>query len=165
MKAELATFADRSTVLFVRTLQAPIERVWAYLTEPDYLAKWLMGGVIAQSVGGDVRLELGATGRVTAFEPPHLLEYTWNEEDASVGPVVNSLVRWELAREGAATRLTLTHTRLPEVELVGHGAGWDTFLQRLAAALDDRELEEFYDLYARIKPQYIAAAQAAGIAM
>ena len=65
-----------------------------------------------------VRFEMGATGRVTAYEPPHLLEYTWSEKDLSRGPIVDALVRWELAEEGGRVRLTLTHSRLAENELL-----------------------------------------------
>ena len=111
---ELATIADRSTLIFVRRLPGPIERVWAYLTDPKLLAQWFSGGIVTDRVGGDVRFEIGATGRVTAYQPPTLLEYTWNEEEASCGPVAGALVRWELAEDGSDVRLTLTHLRLPK---------------------------------------------------
>src|SRR5262250_2180892 len=119
---DLAAIADRSTLIFVRHLRGPIERVWAYLTDPKFLITWFSDGVVADRVGGEVRFDMGATGRVTAYKPPHLLEYTWNEEEASVGPVSNALVRWELSEEGSGVRLTLTHSRLPENEVLAHGA-------------------------------------------
>jgi uncharacterized protein YndB with AHSA1/START domain len=158
-----ATIADRSTLTFVRHLPGPIERVWAYLTDPKSLAKWLSDGIVADRVGGEVRFDMGATGRVTAYEPPHLLEYTWNEEDASCGPVADSVVRWELAEEGSGVRLTLTHARLPEIEVLGHGAGWHAFLERLAACIDGREPDPIAELFARLKAEYVPLVQAAGI--
>lgn len=161
---DLATMTDRSTLRLVRHLPGPIERVWAYLTDPKFLSKWFSGGAVADRVGGDVRFDIGATGRITAYEPPHLLEYTWNEEDASVGPVADALVRWELSEEGSGVRLTLTHSRLPENEVLAHGAGWHTFLQRLVACVDGREPEPVEELYARLKVEYIPLVRSAGIA-
>ena len=106
---------------------------------------------------------MGATGRVTAYEPPHLLEYTWNEEEASCGPVADALVRWELSEEGTGVRLTLTHSRLPEIEVLAHGAGWHAFLQRLAACIDGRDPEPVMELFARFKAEYVPVVRSAGI--
>jgi uncharacterized protein YndB with AHSA1/START domain len=158
-----ATIADRSALTFVRHLPGPIERIWAFLTDPRFLVKWFSDGVVADRVGGEVRFDMGATGRVTACEPPHLLEYTWNEEKSSCGPVVDALVRWELSEEGSGVRLTLTHSRLPENEVLGHGAGWHAFLQRLCACVDGREPEPVMELYARFKNEYVPLVQSAGI--
>jgi len=161
---DLAAIADRSTLIFVRHLPGPIERVWAYLTDPKFLITWFSDGVVADRVGGEVRFDMGATGRVTAYKPPHLLEYTWNEEEASVGPVSNALVRWELSEEGSGVRLTLTHSRLPENEVLAHGAGWHAFLQRLAACIDGLTPDPVEELYTRFKAEYVPVVQAAGIA-
>jgi uncharacterized protein YndB with AHSA1/START domain len=163
MMSDLATIADRSTLTFVRHLPGPIERVWAYLTDPKFLAKWFSDGVVADRVGGEVRFEIGMTGRVTAYKPPRLLEYTWNEEEASVGPVADALVRWELSEEGGGVRLTLTHSRLPENEVLAHGAGWHTFLERLSACVDGRKPEAVAKLFARYKTEYVSIVQSAGI--
>ena len=56
--SDLARIADRSVLTFVRHLPGPIERVWAYLTDPKFLAKWLSDGIVADHVGGEVCLEL-----------------------------------------------------------------------------------------------------------
>lgn len=162
-RAELATIPDRNTLKFVRHLPGPIERVWAYLTDPKFLAEWFSDGVVADHAGGEVRFDMGASGRITAYEPPHLLEYTWNEEDAAEGPLADALVRWELAEEGSRVRLTLTHSRLPEVEVLGHGAGWHAFLERLSARVEGREPQPFMELYAPLKTAYAPLVRAAGI--
>src|SRR5215469_3279676 len=131
--SDLATVDALGTLTLVRYLPGPIERVWAYLTDPKFLAKWFSDGIVSDTVGGDVRFDMGAFGQTTVYDPPHVLEYTWNEEDASVGPVADSVLRWELAQEANRVRLTLTHTRLPDVEVVAHCAGWHAFLERLLA--------------------------------
>ena len=150
-----ATIPGRGTLTLVRSLPGPIERVWAHLTKPELLATWFSDGVVADRVGGDVRFDMGASGRITAIQPPRLLEYTWNEDDASEGPVVDSLVRWELAPDGDRVRLTLTHSRLPENEILGHSAGWHTFVERMEARLDGREPDAFEARYPALKAEYV----------
>jgi uncharacterized protein YndB with AHSA1/START domain len=161
---DMATIADRSVLTFVRHLPGPIERVWAYLTDPKFLVRWFSDGVVTDCVGGEVRFEIGVTGHVTAYQPPHLLEYTWNEQRASCGPVADARVRWELSEEGNGVRLTLSHSRLPENEVLAHGAGWHTFLERLSACVDGRDPEPVDELYARLKAEYVPVVQSAGIA-
>ncbi|HZY98265.1 MAG TPA: SRPBCC family protein [Candidatus Baltobacteraceae bacterium] len=152
--SDLATIDARGTLTLVRHLPGPIERVWAYLTDPQYLSKWFSEGVVANAVGGEVRFEMGAYGQITAYNPPHILEYTWSEDDAAVGPIADSVLRWELAREGNGVRLMLTHMRLPDVEVVAHCAGWHAFLDRLLAFDAGRTVEPVMDLYAKYKPVY-----------
>ncbi len=152
--SDQATIVDRNTLTLVRQLPGPIERVWAYLTDPKFLVKWFSDGIVADVVGGEVRFDMGATGRVTAFEPPHLLEYTWNELEKSRGPIVNSLVRWELSENANGVRLTLTHSRLSEIEVRFHSAGWHAFLHRLSAFVDGRAPEPLGELFARFYSEY-----------
>ena len=49
-------FTNPTTLTVERTLPGPIERVWAYLTEPDKRARWLGGGALGQFVGGAVEI-------------------------------------------------------------------------------------------------------------
>jgi len=151
---DFATIDEHNTVTLVRDLPGPIERVWAFLTDPKFLSRWLADGVVADHVGGEVRFEMGADGRVTAYEPPHLLEYTWNEPNLSRGPIFDTLVRWELANAGNRVRLTLTHKRLSELEAIHHSAGWHTFLDRLSASVDGLEPPRIMDRFAHLKSEY-----------
>ena len=43
---------DKNTIWFQRPLPGPIERVWAYLTEPEKRATWFAGGELESRVGG-----------------------------------------------------------------------------------------------------------------
>ena len=152
--SDLATITGRGTLTLVRHLPGPIGRVWAFLTDSKLLPAWLSDGVVADAVGGEVRLDMGATGRITAIDPPHVLEYTWNELELSRGPIVDSLVRWELAEEGDRVRLTLTHSRLSESEVLSHSIGWHALLHRLSQCADGREPEDIGELFARFKVEY-----------
>ncbi len=152
--SDLATVVDPNTLTLVRHLPGPIDRVWAYLTDPKFLVKWFSDGIVADVVGGEVHFDMGATGNVTVFEPPHVLEYTWNELEKSRGPITNSLVRWELSEEGNGVRLKLTHSRLAESEVRPHSAGWHAFLHRLSTSIDGREPEPVGELFARFTAEY-----------
>ena len=151
---DFATIDEHNTITIVRDLPGPIERVWAFLTDRRLLARWLSDAVVADRVGGKVRFEMGAEGRITAYEPPHLLEYTWNERELSRGPILDTLVRWQLDEAGDRVRLTLTHKRLAEAEAIAHGAGWHAFLDRLAASVDGREPPQLMERYEQLQGEY-----------
>lgn len=151
---DFAIVDEQNVVTLVRDLPGPIERVWGFLTDPQLLSRWFSDGVIADHVGGEASLEMGANGRVTAYEPPHLLEYTWDESDLSRGPIFDTLVRWELADVDGRVRLTLTHKRLSELEAINHGAGWHTFLDRLSASVEGREPPDTMERYEHLQGEY-----------
>jgi uncharacterized protein YndB with AHSA1/START domain len=108
---------------FECTLPEPPEQVWRVLTEPDLLAAWLMPN--------DFRAELGArftfrpeqgtkdapvTCQVLSIDPPRLLRYSWQEQDASEP----SLVTFQLERSASGgTRLRLVHSEYTQQSSVG----------------------------------------------
>jgi uncharacterized protein YndB with AHSA1/START domain len=151
---DFATIDELNTVTLVRDLPGPIERVWAFLTDRKLLARWFSDGIVADAVGGAVRFDMGAEGRITAYDPPRLLEYTWNERNLARGPILDTVVRWELVEAGNRVRLTLTHTRLSELEAVGHGAGWHTYMDRLSASLEGREPPQIRERFADLQSEY-----------
>ncbi len=158
------------TVRIDRVLPGPVERVWAYLTESDKRRKWLAMGPLADFVGGDVELtfhhsELSQDqtpeeylqyeghmikGKVTRYDPPHVLSYTWPE-----GQDEPSEVTFELAPMGADTRLTITHTQLASKNAMASVAtGWHSHLAALIAHLEGRQVEDFWETHKRIEPEY-----------
>lgn len=162
------------TIQFERLMPGPIERVWAYLTEPDKRSKWLAGGAMEGHVGGAVKLwfkhdsldctpdttpdkykqyENGSDmlGRVTQWEPPHLLAYSWSEGT----PDRVSEVLFELSEKGKEVLLVLTHKRLPDrKELLGVAGGWHTHLDILAEHLSGRTSPGFWSSHAAIDAHY-----------
>ncbi len=161
------------TVRIERLLPGPIERVWAWLTEPDKRAAWLAAGPMELRVGGRVELRFrnaalsepgdapppkyaGMTGetrnpgRVTACEPPRLLAFTWGSEadDASE-------VRFELDRRGDKVRLVVTHRRLSgRDEMASVAAGWHAHLGILVARLEGRAPASFWATHTRLEAEY-----------
>lgn len=159
-------------VKFERVLPGPIERVWAYLTEPEKRAKWLAAGKMELHEGGRVTLEFrhadlsaiadpvperykeyehGSTmeGRVTRCEPPALLSFTWGEKAGE------SHVTFELTPRGKDVVLTLTHERLPNrTEMVSVSGGWHTHLDILSAVLSGGEPRPFWSTHVVLEDEY-----------
>ena len=70
--SEYATVTAADTVRLERVLPGPIERVWAYLTEPEKRAKWFAGGPMELRVGGRVEFKFrhaDLSGREDAARP------------------------------------------------------------------------------------------------
>jgi uncharacterized protein YndB with AHSA1/START domain len=107
---------DKWTLILVRELRHPPEKVWQALTDPAHLREWAPfvtdGGL--GTAGSTVTLTWVATGKpveatVTRADVPHLLEF--------------SDLRWELEALGAGTRLTLWH-QIDRRFISWGAAGW-----------------------------------------
>jgi uncharacterized protein YndB with AHSA1/START domain len=135
IKGEIIT---ESAARFVRTFDAPPQKVWAFLTESARLPEWYGDGAIEPRLGGTVTLMAGhIRGVVTGWRPEKFLAYTWSVfqpgEETSAWPI--SYVEFSLAGAGAATVLTLTHRPIPEPMHKLTMLGWHTMLDMIAAGL------------------------------
>ncbi|MPZ27438.1 MAG: ATPase [Micromonosporaceae bacterium] len=129
---------DRWTLVFVRDLRHPPERVWAALTEPEQLYAWspytadrnlgTVGEATLTMIDAETSVDLPAV--VRHAEPPTLLEYSWGTD----------LLRWELAATGSGTRLTLRHTVEDRDWLPKVAAGWHLCLVVAEHLLDGRPI-------------------------
>jgi uncharacterized protein YndB with AHSA1/START domain len=163
-------FTSRGEVRILRTLPGPIERVWAYLTDPDKRARWFAGGPMEPRVGGKMELffrhaniapneippekmkqvhEQGFTmpGTILRWEPPHVLSYTFDED---------SDVTFELTPQGKEVLLVLTHRArgvdLPDI--TGYASGWHSHFMLLLAILEDAPLPPFWATHLKLKAEY-----------
>jgi len=148
-----------------RMLDAPVETVWRYLTEADLRGRWFMGGTDATGVGefdllvdhdrlsDDANVPYpesyatfkGAvwTEKVTRFEPPRLLETTFQGGK-------NGTVTYELFPEGEKTRLVLTHSGITSgTGAQDFGSGWNSHLTVLAERLAGRGVKNFWEVHAQ----------------
>jgi uncharacterized protein YndB with AHSA1/START domain len=141
---------DEYQLRFERDLPHPVEKVWAFLTEPDKLKTWLADGEIDLRVGGRVFLEGdNIDSHVTALEPGRVLAFGWKTADWDGG-----IIRFELEPTSDGTRLNFTHDmsklsdeakrelmdkiEVPEGwdQLPSTLAGWHSIFDRLGKALD-----------------------------
>lgn len=152
------------TIRFERLLDAPVETVWRYLTEADLRRQWFMGGTDARA-GGEFELIVDHdnlsdddvpypeghaawkgktwTEKVLRFEPPHLLETTFQGGKSGV-------VTYELAPESGKTRLTLTHSAITSpTGFQDFGSGWTSHLAVLEEKLAGRGVRDFWALHAK----------------
>ena len=151
---------ERGLITFERRFVAPIEKVWAALTDPAQLAAWFTEGTLEPHVGGRVTFWEGlpgqeTTGRVLLWDPPRTLEYEWRFEGED-----QSIVRYELASlspEGTGTRLTLTHRALGKAFAAPYMPGWHAHLDRLVAYVayvEGQALPDWGERYASLAPLY-----------
>ena len=106
---------ERETVI-----AAPVERVWALLTEPEHIGRWFgdAGAEIDLRPGGAMALTWTEYGthraRVVAVEPPTRFSYRWApfKDPGGDEPVEgnSTLVEFTLAPEGGGTRLRVVES-------------------------------------------------------
>lgn len=113
---------EKWTLVIVRELNHPRERVWEALTNPKHLHEWApfdVDGDLGRS-GASVQLSVANAPRpmisetvVTRAERPRVLEYNWGEKN----------LRWELETLNDGTRLTLWHN-IERGFIAWGAAGW-----------------------------------------
>ncbi len=151
------------TIRMERLLDAPVETVWRWLTEPGLRGQWFAGGSIDPRVGGEVELIFdhdnlsdddvpyppeyaefkGAIGRerIVEYDPPRRFAITWDE-----GKEGTAL--FELFEAGDRTRLILTHSGISgPAPMANFGGGWHSHLAVLEAKLAGRSVRDFWALH------------------
>lgn len=173
MNHDYVSVTAPDAVRIERLLPGPIERVWAYLTEPDKRAKWFAGGAMDLCEGGAAALDfhnnrltegddppppkyekyggaLTMKSRVTACEPPRLLAYTFGEDAGG-----SSEVRFDLTPRGDQVHLVLTHRHLANREaMLSVSGGWHAHLDILVALLEGRDPPKFWRNHTRLEAEY-----------
>ncbi len=142
-----------------RQLRAPIEDVWAAVTEPDRLARWI-GRWDGDPTSGTVQFRMlfegdhpGETMTIRVCEPPHRLHVT-----SQVGDDVWQL-DLDLTHAEGVTTLTLTQPGVTAEQASGVGPGWDYYLDRLVDAetgVDPAQRDFERDYYPATSAYYTA---------
>ena len=90
------------------------------------------------------------TGHVIAVDPPHMLHMTWAE-----GSDENSEVKFELEQVGDKVKLTLTHSKLFNQDLLlGVCAGWHAHVDIMADNLEGVPARQFWSNHMRLEEEY-----------
>lgn len=147
VSTSLATQPD--PILITRTIDAPIEEVWASWTTVDGLQQFFSRkAVVEPKIDGEYSILFfpdnppGTRGaehmRIVAIEPPHRIMFTWNSPPF-FGPVRDQRALVEVFLEDTGsqqTRLTLSHfgwgrgEQWPRIRKYFDGA-WRVVLNRL----------------------------------
>ena len=149
---------DAFSVRLERTYDASPAEVWAAVTDPASIKRWLFADAILEPhVGGRAEFrwsdaeDNAALGSVLGWDPPRLLELSWAEGDAA------SVVRIELTPLGGGTLLVLDHGGIAaERTATGLGAGWHSHLVALGELLAgvDAVEDRWWSLYQSVRPRY-----------
>jgi uncharacterized protein YndB with AHSA1/START domain len=121
-------------------ISAPQATVFAFLTDPEKIMRWMgteanvearPGGIYLVSVGDKYR----ARGQFTEVIPVHRLAYSFGWEGREDMPPGSSLIEIDLEEKAGGTLVRFTHSGLPdEKERASHEKGWSHYLRRLAIA-------------------------------
>lgn len=138
---EQGEVVPESAVRFVREFEAPVAKVWAFLTDSALLPEWYGDGTIEPREGGKISLMAGhIRGVVTGWRPEKFLAYTWNVfqpgEEVSNWPI--SYLELALEQAGKGTRLILVHRPIPEAMQKLTMIGWHTMLELIANGLKNQ---------------------------
>jgi uncharacterized protein YndB with AHSA1/START domain len=159
--AEVRKDGERWTLVLVRELAHPPDKVWDALTDPEQLRAWApfdsdrnlgsVGSATLSTVGAPTPLV--SETQVTRAEAPKLLEFNWGGQD----------IRWELEPLGVGgTKLTLWHNIDRRFISMG-AAGWHICFDVLTQFLAEQPLGRIvgpevmkFDGWQRLHAEYAA---------
>jgi uncharacterized protein YndB with AHSA1/START domain len=154
---ELGTFERHGNdvdLRYERHYPRPIETVWAALTEPARLGDWVGAALVEPHAGGRYELFVGGSrpmiGRVLTWEPPRLLEFSWNTGD---GPA--TVVRCELTPDGDGTRLVFMHKGVGFDWIALVLPGWHIHLERLAGLMSGQVQPDSMPRWRELQTAYL----------
>jgi uncharacterized protein YndB with AHSA1/START domain len=126
-------------------IPAPPAAVFAFLTDPEKILRWMgteaqlepqPGGIYLVNVTG-ARFARGAFREVV---PVYRLAYSFGWDGGEVVPPGSSTVEIDLIEQADGTLLRLTHTGLPDAaQCASHAEGWEHYLDRLAQVAGGRD--------------------------
>jgi len=120
--AQVRKDGEKWTLILVRELRHPPEKVWQALTDPSQLREWAPFDADGSLGTVGTRVKLTTVGAptphvtettVTRADAPKVLEYNWGGFD----------MRWQLEAVGGGTRLTLW-TNIDRRFIAMGAAGW-----------------------------------------
>ena len=126
----------RDGIVLARTFRAPIEDVWAAVTESERLARWI-GTWSGDPSSGSVEFGMNAEGddveeetfTIDRCEPPHLLAVS-----SPAGETETFDLLLELTEDAGTTTLSFSQAMTDPELAANMGPGWEYYLDRLVAA-------------------------------
>ena len=144
-------------LVLTRTFRAPVDDVWASLTDPERTARWFGPWQGDAAPGGAIKVQMvHEEGQpwmdmtIDACDPPRRLALS------SVTEHGNWYLDMVLAESAGVTELRFTQ-RLADTAGVGEvGPGWEYYLDALTAARDGDPMPSFDDYYPSMKDHFEA---------
>ena len=120
--AQVRKDGEKWTLILVKELRHPPEKVWQAITDPAHLRQWAPFDADGNLAAAGATVKLTTVGvpashitqtTVKRADAPNLLEYTWGDFN----------MRWELEAVAGGTRLTLW-TNIAQPFIAMGAAGW-----------------------------------------
>jgi uncharacterized protein YndB with AHSA1/START domain len=154
---------DGTDLVVHRTFKAPIEDVWASVTESDRTARWFGPWEGDPGPGRMIKVQMAYEDRapwldwrIDACEPPRRLAVS------STGESGEMRVELLLSHADGVTELQLVH-HLGATDQIGDmGPGWEYYLDMLVAARDGLPAPSFDDYYPAMKGYFEALPRRSG---
>jgi uncharacterized protein YndB with AHSA1/START domain len=144
-------------LVLTRTFHAPVDDVWASLTDPERTARWYgtWKGDAAPGRAIQVQMVHEEGGpwmdmTIDACEPPRRLALS-SETDHG-----NWFLDMALTETDGVTELRFTQRGVDPAGVGEIGPGWEYYLDALVAAREDRPQPSFDDYYPSMKEHYEA---------
>jgi uncharacterized protein YndB with AHSA1/START domain len=137
----------RSTFIYVTYIRTTPEKLWSALTEDAEFMKQYWFGMHGESrwtAGSSWKLVSGDgqifdAGEIVEAEPPRRLVIRWQHQiKPELKAEGDSVCTMELEAEGAAVKLSITHTveRDPSAFLAAVSGGWPKVISNLKSLLE-----------------------------
>lgn len=156
----LIQYGDDRQLVVSRTFHAPIEDVWASVTEPDRTARWFGTWRGDPGPGRMIEVQMGFEDeapwlekRIDACEPPRRLALSNESGDMRIELL--------LSESDGDTELRLVHHLDPGDDVSAYGPGWEYYLDMLVASRDEPPTPSFDD-YLAMSSYYAALSTQSG---
>ena len=152
---------DGVRLQFRRSWPDPIDDVWAALTEPDRMARWIGTYEGERRAGGSGTFtmtheeqQIGEPMRIVECAAPHRLVVDWDTEEGW-------RVELDLTAQDGETVLLFTQLFAPGTEVTDYVLGWHWYLDKFDAEVGDRPAPGSWDDFlAATGPAYGRSPQA-----
>jgi len=144
----LVRTSDGVDLRITRTFDAPIDDVWASITESARTAAWFGPWEGEPGAGNTIRVQMAfeedapwTDMRIDACDPPQHLGLSTSDDAGAWRLAV------DLRETDGATELTLIHLGVPAEAVSEIGPGWEYYLDMLGAARAGTPLPDFADYF------------------
>lgn len=128
----------RQRLEFVRSWPDPVDDVWAALTEPERMARWIGSYEGERAVGATGTFTMtheeevvGQPMRIVECDPPRRLVVEWVQDEPDPWRV-----DLDLTTEGDRTVLRFVQVFGADADVVDYAMGWHWYLEKFGAEVD-----------------------------
>ena len=154
---ELGTITQQDgqySAVLTRHFQHSQQQLWEMLTASERLLEWLAPGSLELALGGSAKLNFVDSGividsKVSAFDAPNLIEYSWSGPGEPERPL-----RWQLSPSAEGCTLTLTVTTPDDEDIARSCAGWEAHLMMLLAAIEGVPIKFPFERFVETRAAY-----------